>query len=180
MAIVHIDATLYSNGFGVDFERVALIDMIIEHGAKQIVRRAYSVEIARKMKVNIFHRNDLRVAAARCSALNPEYGPQRRLAKSDYRLFAHRIKCVCQAYGRSSLTLARRGRIDSRNEDEFSVFTGFVFQKRRIDFSLIFAVGFEIIFGNTDFFGNLGYRLHFIRLSDFYVGFHRQIPRFLL
>jgi len=67
--IVGLGTMLATGGSGAD-----AITMLREHGAKKIIRRAYRMEIARKMQVYIFHRRNLRISAARRAAFYPEHG----------------------------------------------------------------------------------------------------------
>ena len=65
LAVVHVHAAAKNDLFGIDMERVALEDMVIQHGAQKVVRRADSVEIAREVQVDVLHRDDLGISAAR-------------------------------------------------------------------------------------------------------------------
>ena len=80
--VVHIEASLDQDAARVDPQLVALLHMVIEHRAEQIVRRGNGMHIARKMKVNILHRYDLCITAARSSALNTEH-PGRATAPAE-------------------------------------------------------------------------------------------------
>ncbi len=62
--------------------------MIVEHGGKQVVRRADGVKVAREVQIDVFHGHDLRISAARRAAFDAEYGAERRFAQRDDDLFA--------------------------------------------------------------------------------------------
>ena len=56
----------------IDAERVALMQMIVEHRREQRVRARDRVEVAGEMEVDVVHRDDLREPAARRAALHTE------------------------------------------------------------------------------------------------------------
>ena len=56
--------------------------MIIEKGRKQIMAGGYGMGIPGQMKVDIFHRNDLRMPASRTSSLNSKHRTERGLPQS--------------------------------------------------------------------------------------------------
>jgi len=49
------------------------------------------MHVAREVEVQVLHRNDLRVAAAGCAALDPEDGAERRFAQTEDRLGADAV-----------------------------------------------------------------------------------------
>ena len=55
-------------------EGIPLLDVVIQHCGKQVICRTDCVKIARKVKVDILHRNDLCISAARGAALDAENG----------------------------------------------------------------------------------------------------------
>ena len=123
LAVVHINASLPGYLANVDAERIALLDMVIEHCGEKIVCRADSVEIAREMKVDVLHRNDLGVAAPRSTAFNAEHGAKRGLAERNGDVLSYSLKSVCKSYRRSRLSLARGGGGYRRDENELAVLT---------------------------------------------------------
>ena len=58
---------------GVDAERVAVMEVVVEHRGEQVVRRRDRVEVAGEVEVDLVHRDHLRVAAARRAALHAEH-----------------------------------------------------------------------------------------------------------
>ena len=68
--------------------RIALLNVVVQHGGKQVVGRADGVEIAGEVQVDIFHRNYLCVSAACSAALNTKYRSQRWLAKGNHNFLA--------------------------------------------------------------------------------------------
>ena len=96
--------------------------MVVKHCGKQIVRRAYSVEITREMEVDVLHRNNLRIAAAGCAALDSENRTERRLPERNNGVFSEPSESVRKTDGGGGLTLACGGGGDSRNKNKLSVF----------------------------------------------------------
>ena len=94
LTIVHVHAAFPGDFSRVDTERVALIDVIVEHCRKQVVCRSYCVKVTRKVQIDVFHRHYLRISAACRSAFYSEYRPERRLAKSDDRLLSDEVHGV--------------------------------------------------------------------------------------
>ena len=68
---------------------VALLNMVIEHSRKQIVCRAYGMEIAGEVQIYVLHGHHLGISAARRAALYAEYRPQRRLPQRNNRILAN-------------------------------------------------------------------------------------------
>ena len=126
LPVVHVHAAVKGNALGVDPELVSLENMIVEHGAEEIVCRADRVKVAREMEIDVLHRHDLRIAAARSSPLDPEHGAERGLAKCDDDPFADSGKPVGKADGSSRLALACGGGGDRRHKDEFALFAAAV------------------------------------------------------
>ena len=71
-AIVHVEDALPRDAALIDAEGVAPVDVIVEQAPKQIVRTRDGVKVAGEVKVDVFHRHDLRVAAAGRAALHAE------------------------------------------------------------------------------------------------------------
>ena len=87
-AVIHVEDALPEDPPGIEPERVALGDVVVEHRGQQIVRGADRVHVAGEVKVDVLHRRELRVAPSGSAALGAEDGPQRRLAHRDDRAFA--------------------------------------------------------------------------------------------
>ena len=80
----------------------------IDRRCQQIVRRGDCVNVARKMEVELFHGNDLAVAAARRAAFDAEGGPLARLADASEDLLVEvRSDGLAQADGGRGLSLRR-------------------------------------------------------------------------
>ena len=71
-AVVHVEHAAPGDAARVDVERVAPIDVVVDHRRQQIVRRRDRVEIAGEVKVDVLHRHDLGITAARRAAFHAE------------------------------------------------------------------------------------------------------------
>ena len=74
-AVVHVHHPLPHDATGVHLEGVAMVNMVVEHGRQQVVRQGNRTKVAREMKVDVFHGNDLRHAPACGAALHAKHGP---------------------------------------------------------------------------------------------------------
>ena len=102
--------------------------MIVDHCSEQIVSGRDGVEITGEMQIDIFHRNDLGLSAARRTALHPEAGAKRRFAQAEQSAFTNPVHRIGQANAGGCLAFASGRRVDRRNEDQLAV--GFGFQGR--------------------------------------------------
>ena len=102
----------------VNAQRVALLDVVVHHRGKQVVRGGDGVQIAREVQVNLLHRQHLRPAATCRAALHAEHRAERRFAQRQHRPFADFRHAVRQADGNGRFALARGGRVDGGDENE--------------------------------------------------------------
>ena len=145
--------------------------MIVEYSGYEIVRARYSMQISRKMKVDIFHRSYLSHTAAGRSALDAEYGSQRRFSECKAYLFAEFRHAVRQAYRSGRLALSERGRIYCGNKYEFAFFV-----VPLIDFGFILAVLLIVVVRKPELCGYFGYRLQCHAVCDFDIRLHLHSP----
>ena len=75
-AVVHVHDAAPGDAAGIDAEAVAPVDVVIEQRREQIVGTGDGVEIAGEMEVDVFHRDDLGVAAAGRAAFDAEAGTE--------------------------------------------------------------------------------------------------------
>ena len=73
-------------GERIEVGRVAVVEVRVDERGEQIVRGRDRVQVAGEVEVQVLHRDDLRVAAARGAALHAEDGAERRLAQAEHRL----------------------------------------------------------------------------------------------
>ena len=93
----------------------------LEHRGEQVVRGADRVDVAGEVEVQVLHRHDLRVAAARGAALDPEDRPERGLAQAEHRLAADVAEALRERDRGRRLALAGLRRRDRGDADELPV-----------------------------------------------------------
>jgi hypothetical protein len=120
-AIVHIYHMTPHHAPPVEPQFVAPVEVVVDQRREQIVGRGDGVQVAGKMQVDIFHRHDLGVAAARRAALHAECRPQARLAQAEHRALAELVEGVGEPDGRRRLPLAGGRRRHRGNENEPAV-----------------------------------------------------------
>ena len=120
-AVVHVDRAAPGDPALVDAQRVAPVDVVVEHRRQQVVGAADGVEVAGEVQVDLLHRHDLGIAAAGGPALHAEAGAERRLAQGDHRLLADPVQPVAQAHRGRGLALAGRGRVDRGHQHQPAV-----------------------------------------------------------
>ena len=79
-AVIHIHDTVPYDATRIDAEYISLLDVVIHHSSEKVVCSSDRMEIAREMKIDIFHRNDLRIAAAGSTALDAHAWASRAVA----------------------------------------------------------------------------------------------------
>ena len=145
--------------------------MVVNHSGKEVIRRAYRVKVARKVKVYILHRHDLCVTSAGGAAFYAEDRSERRLAKCRDRFFTYAAQTVGKTDRCRGFTLACGSRGHCGNKDELSLFAfiNMLFKTGKVYLSLIFSVMLKTFFGNMSLFCDLVYRAHDATLRYFYV-----------
>ena len=73
--------------------------MIIDQGGEQIVRGTNRVEIAGKVKIDVFHGHDLGIASPRRSAFHSETRSETGFAKANHCFFTNAGEAVAQPNG---------------------------------------------------------------------------------
>ena len=169
--VVQVQTTAPANALWVDVQFVALFDMIVYHGCQQVVGGGNGVNVAGKVQVNVFHRHNLRIAAAGRAAFQSEAGAERRLAQRQHDFFAAELQSVGQTDGYCRFSLAGRGRSNRRDQNEFSFqrFGGQFVQLCKADFGLVPAVKFQVFFAKSGLFGNASNRFRLVLLRNFNV-----------
>src|SRR5699024_7356861 len=145
--------------------------VVVQHGAEQVVCRGDRVHIAGKVQVDVLHRHDLRITAARGAALYAEHRAERRLAKGDHGFFAELCHRLAEADGRGGLALARGGGVDGGHEHQLAVFPAAqLFPYVCGQLGLIFAVELEVVRVQADVRGDINDWAHLAALGDFDIG----------
>ena len=117
-AVVHVDRARPHDAARVDAEGVAVMQLRVEHRRQQVVRARDCVEVAGKVQVDVFHRDDLRISAAGRAALHAEHRTERRLAHRQDRVLAEAPQRLGDAHGDRGLAFTRRGGRDPGDQDE--------------------------------------------------------------
>ena len=172
LAVVHVHAALPCDAAGVDVQRVALLDAVVDHGGQQVVGRADGVQVAGEVQVDILHGHYLCVSAAGCAALDTEHGAEGRLTQAEHGLFAQSVHGIGQTHAGGGFALARRGGADGGDEDQLALLFGIVDQAV-IDLGLVAAIGNHVLIGKAQLGGDLGDGSHFGFLCDLDIGFHQ-------
>jgi hypothetical protein len=101
---------------GIDAERVAVGDRVVQEGRGQVVRGPDGVVVAGQVEVEVLHRDHLAPAAAGRAALDAEHGSQGWLADADRGPVADPVESLRQPHRGRGLALAE-GRGGDRGDD---------------------------------------------------------------
>ena len=112
-AVVDVDDARPADGVRVDAQVVAVVQVVVEEGGDQVVRRGDRVDVAGEVEVEVLHGHDLAVAAAGRAALDAEDRPERRLADGRRGAHADPVERLGEADRRRRLALAERRRRDA-------------------------------------------------------------------
>src|SRR5215204_294887 len=107
--IVHVHHPSPGNALQLEVEGIALVEVVVDHGGELVVGLGDRVDVASEMQIEILHRHDLAVAAARGATLDAENGAHRGLAHRHRRRLADVLERLSQADGGRRLPLAQRG-----------------------------------------------------------------------
>ena len=147
--------------------------MVVNEGRQKVVCRRHGVQVAGKVQVDVFHRNDLCITAAGRAALDTEYRSERGLTKGNNRVLADFVQSHGQTDGAGGFSFACRCRRDGGNQNQFAI----LLVRKTLDgimrdFRFIFAVQLQIVFLEAGSFSDFDDGLHFNRISDFNIGFY--------
>ena len=170
-AVVHVQRTAPGDPAQVKVQRVAPVDVVVDHGREQIVRRRDRVEIAGEVQVDLVHRHDLGLAAPGAAALDAKTGAQAGLAQTQHGVLADAVQCVCQTDRRRGLAFSRRGRADRGDQDQLALPLCYG-QRRAVDLGLGPAIGNQRFVGYASLGRNRGDRFKLGRAGDFDVSQH--------
>ena len=148
--VVHVHHPPPENAPRVNVEPVALVQVVVQHGRQQVVRRAHRREIAGEMQVDVLHRHHLRIAAARRAALHAEHRTQRGLARGADRPAAQALQRLRQPDRRRGLALPGRRWGDGGHQNQVAVRRVLPRRhRRRRDLRLGASVGLDLIAGQA-------------------------------
>ena len=174
-AVIHVQHALIGHPADVNFLLVAPVNVVVQQRGQQVVRGCDRVEVTGEMKVHILHRDNLRVTTARSAALHAKARPKRGFADTDRGVLADGIQTVAQTHGGGGLTLARRGRVDRRHQDQLAI--GPVrqrFDELFADLGLVMAKRQQMVAGDAKLCADFLNRLFIGSAGDFdvrHVGF---------
>ena len=172
LAVVHVHHALPGDLAYVDAELVAVLDVRVEQRREQVVGRTDGVEVAGEMQVDVFHGNNLGVAATGRTALDTEHRAERRLAQRHDHVLAAQRKRIGQAHRRGGLALSGRRGIDCGHQDELARGVLLLAQQVVIDLRLVVSVQLKVLFVDAGNGSDLANRFRFGRLGNFNVGQH--------
>ena len=167
-AVIHIHDTVPNDAARIDAEYISLLDVVIHHSSEKVVCSSDRMEIAREMKIDIFHRDDLRIAAAGSTALDAHAWTEGWFTETDHRLLAELRQSLPKADCGRSLAFTGRCRRDRRHKDQLAI--RFFFQlsgEFQRDLCFVMAVVFQFLCRDADAFTDFSDRLHFSFLCNF-------------
>ena len=150
-AVVHVEHAFEGDAARVDAERVALLQVVVEHRCEQVVCGGDGREVTGEVKVDVRHRVELGAPSAGGPALHPEDGPHARLTQRGCGGLADVGEPVDEAHrgGRLALTGGRRARGGDEHELA-SLASGTSLHIGKGDLGLVRAVAEDLGFGNAD------------------------------
>src|SRR5205807_6420426 len=145
-AVVHFEAAAPDDLERVDAEPVSVQEVRLQHRREQVVGGPDGVDVAGEVEVQVLHRDDLRVPAARRAALDAEDRAERRLAQAEHRPLADPAEPLRERDGRGRLPLARRRRRDRGDANELSLRRALeALQHRQVDLRLVATVQLDLV-----------------------------------
>ena len=120
-AVVEVDDALPGDATGVDLQRVAEVEMVVDHRRQQVVRLRHAVHVAGEVQVDVLRGDHLGIPAAGGAALHAKVGAKGRLADAERGLLAQAVDGVGEADGDSGLAFAAAGRRDRCDEEKLAV-----------------------------------------------------------
>ena len=166
LSVVHVDAAPPGDASGIDVERVALMNVVVQHRGKEVVRSADGVEVSGEVQVDVLHGDDLGVSAACCAALDAEYRSEGGLAQSNDGFLAYMAQSVCESDSSGGLAFAGRSGGDGGDQHKLAFFVFRFLEKDRIYLCLVAPVLLEIFLVDAGLRGDLLYRAELTFLSD--------------
>ena len=153
LTVIHIHHTPPDYLAGVDVQRVALMNVVVDQSGHQVVRNADCMEITGEVQVDVLHGDDLSVTAAGSASFYTKHRSQRRLTQADNGPFTQTVQRICQAHRSGGLTLARRGWADGGHQHQFRL-PGQVLQRPDIHLRLIVAIQLQELLIDSRSCGN--------------------------
>ena len=170
LAVVHVDAAAPGDVLDVDVEFVALLDVVVQHGGKEVIGRPDGVEVTGEVEVDVLHGDDLGISAAGRTPFEAEDRSERGFTQSEDRIFAELTEGIADAHRGGRLSLPCRRGVDGRDEDQFGRGTVFgTVQQRIVHLGLVFSVVLEVVLAEAELRGDGSDVLRDRLLGDFNV-----------
>lgn len=173
-SVVHVDAALPRDTARVNAQLVALVNVVIDDGGERIRCRGNGVEVTGEVQVDILHRHNLGVTAARSAALDAHYRALGGLAEGHDGLLSNLVQGIGQADKHRGFSLAGRCWGDSCHQHELAALVFGVVHLGDIHLGLRGTKGNYCIFRDTCFGCDLRNRLQVMGLCDFNIGWLRS------
>ena len=157
---------------GINVQLIAEMNVGVQHSGQQVICRANSMKVARKVQINIFHGNDLGISATGRATFNTKNRSQRRLTQRNNHILAALGQRVRQTNGCGGLSFACRGRIDCSYQNKLARSMFFLAKQIKIDFSLVVSVNLKVFVLDAYFLGNFTNEFRRCRLSNFDIAWH--------
>ena len=170
-AIVHVHHAGEGDAARVDAQCVTLLQVVVQHGAQQVVGCGDRVHVAGEVQVDVLHRHNLRVAAAGRAALDTKHRAERWLAQGDHCLFTQLCHRLTETDRCGRLAFACGCGIDGGDEYQLTVrIAGGFVPYVGGQLGLVFTVEFEVVRVQSGGCGNVDNRAHLAALCDFNIG----------
>jgi hypothetical protein len=171
--VVHIHGPRPGDPPRVETQRIPLMQVVVQHGREQVVRRGDGVKITGEVQVDLVHGDHLRVSTAGRAAFDPEHRAQAWLPNADDHLLAQPPQCLADADRDGALPLSRRCRIDPGDQNQAAL--GFSPGDRLGgDLGLVPTIRQDFVRTESHFGGDLGDGSELGRLGDGDVGGDRS------
>ena len=170
LAVIHVHAALPRDLLHINPQGIPLLDMVVQHSGKQVVRRADGMEVTGKVEVDIFHGHHLGISAACSSALHTEDRTKAGLPQGHRNILADPGQAVRQSDRCGGFAFTRGGGSDRRHQDQFAGFPVRFINQGWINLGLVAAVLFHVLLVYVGLFRDLHDRLHFTLLGNLDVG----------
>ena len=168
--VVDVHAPLPRHAPRVDAQGVALVDVVINDGGQGVGCRGNGMKIAGEVKIDVFHGDDLCIAAASRAALNTHHWTLGGLAQCNDGLLAQLVQGVGKANENGGLAFTGRcGRYAGDKHQLALVFLGIV-HLGDIDFGFGGAVGNHGVGRNARLGRDLRDWLQLVGLGNFNIG----------
>ena len=105
----------------VEAERVAPVDVVVDHRGQQVVGRGDGVEIAGEVQVDLLHRRDLRPPPPVAPPLMPKQGPRLGSRRQIMARRPMRVQRIAEPDRGGGLALAGRRRADAGDQHQRAV-----------------------------------------------------------